>query len=300
MLDSRLIHVIAVGRTGSFTAAAESVGVTQSAVTRSIADLERQIGYAVFHRTPRGAIPTEDGKAFLDRASRLLDDAKVLLRRSSGVTDPYAGALRIGVAPASLEWQLVDAAEALLGRHPGIRLDVTGSTFERIVHFLRNGVIDVALGFDEAFSGWPEFDRRPIGATESTLFVRKGHPLLEIPAPTHEDLARYDFVCPSDSKPYGAPIREIYENAGMSWQQKVHLVDFVPLMARIVAKTGAIGMVNRAYGQSASFQRNFATLEHPDFFPPAELCCAIRKHRDMTPGVRALMSALREAVARRG
>ena len=58
-------------------------------------------------------------------------------------------------------------------------------------------------------------------------------------------------------------------------------------------------MVNRAYARSTSFEQSFATLEHPDFFPPAQLCCAIRKHRDMPPGVRALMSALRDAASRR-
>ena len=45
MLDPRLNHVVAAAQQGSFTAAARAVGVTQSAITKSIAELERQLGY---------------------------------------------------------------------------------------------------------------------------------------------------------------------------------------------------------------------------------------------------------------
>lgn len=68
MLDTRLNHVVAVARAGSFTAAAGIAGVTQSAITRSVADLERQIGYSIFVRTSRGAILTEQGRDFAERA----------------------------------------------------------------------------------------------------------------------------------------------------------------------------------------------------------------------------------------
>ncbi|MFN6935087.1 MAG: LysR family transcriptional regulator, partial [Tsuneonella sp.] len=68
MLDSRLKHAVAVGQLRSFSRAADAVGVTQSAVTKSVAELERHLGYSLFHRTSRGAMPTEEGREFIDRA----------------------------------------------------------------------------------------------------------------------------------------------------------------------------------------------------------------------------------------
>ena len=53
MIDRRLQYVVSTARYGSFTAAAERVGVTQSAITKSVADLERQLGYSIFTRTAR-------------------------------------------------------------------------------------------------------------------------------------------------------------------------------------------------------------------------------------------------------
>ena len=65
MLDPRLNHVVAAAQQGSFTAAARVVGVTQSAITKSIAELERQLGYLIFHRTSRGALLTDQGRALI-------------------------------------------------------------------------------------------------------------------------------------------------------------------------------------------------------------------------------------------
>ena len=133
MIDRRLTHVVATARYGSFTAAANHVGVTQSAVTKSIAELERQLGYTIFNRTARG----------VSRVTRLLDDARDVLHARSGSYDPYAGVLRIGVCPASIEWLLVEPIALLLSRHPDIRLDISASSFERMAQQLRSGGVDV-------------------------------------------------------------------------------------------------------------------------------------------------------------
>ncbi len=272
MLDPRLQHVVAVAKAKSFTAAAAAVGISQPAVTKSIADLEREIGYPIFHRTARGAIPTEDGRSFIERAARVLDDVRELLQTPAGYNDIYAGVLRIGICPAPLEWQLVEPLDVLLERHPTIRLDVAGASFERTVQQLENGAIDVAVGFDEAFAGWPELTRKSIGLLESTIFVCKDHPLLTRPTVSFDELSKYDFVSPSASKPYGDTIRNLYDRAGVSWQKKVHVMDYFPATARIIRRTQAIGFVNRAYTRSEAFLKHFSALEHPEFFPLP--CCA--------------------------
>ena len=299
MLDIRLTYVLAVGREGSFTAAAQSVGVTQPAVTKSIADLERQVGFAIFYRTPGGAIPTENGKAFIARAGRLIEDARELLG-SGGPTDPYAGALRIGIAPAAMEWQAVDAIELLLKRHPSVRVETSGGSFERTVNQLRDGAIDLAVGLDEAFASWPELERKSIGMLQSDLFVRKGHPLVERTSLTRLDLAQFNFVTLPESKPYGDIVRGFYEAAGIPWRSRVHVADYFPTVARIVRSTDAISMVQRAFTRTASFERYFKVLPvEEEVFPPSLLCCAYRAHRELTPAMRAFISAIRDSNDRR-
>ena len=120
MLDARLTYVLAVSREGSFTAAARAIGVTQPAVTKSIADLERQVGYAIFYRTPGGAIPTENGRTFIARAGRIVEDTRELLSKPAGEDDPYAGVLRIGIeAAGAFGWDRWLGPEGIFIGMPG-------------------------------------------------------------------------------------------------------------------------------------------------------------------------------------
>ena len=296
MLDPRLKHVVAAAQQGSFTAAARAVGVTQSAVTKSIAELERQLGYLIFHRTSRGALLTEEGRVFVDRAARLLEDAKELLREPSQ-EDAFAGILRVGVCPASLEWQVVEPLAALLARHPRLRFDVSGASFERMSQQLRNGDVDVAIGFEDAFAERPDFKRERLTPAPTVLFVRRDHPILKMPIQTAADVARYPFVAPTESRPYGARIRNIYESQGVDAQTQIHTVDYFPLVKRIVATSDAISVVATAYTHTAAFRKAFCVVDTGDQPPVAQLCCAIRARWEPKPAVRAFISACRVSLS---
>jgi DNA-binding transcriptional LysR family regulator len=293
MLDRRLLYVVATAQYGSFTAAAEKVGVTQSAITKSIGELERQLGYLLFNRTARGVIATDEGRIFVDRAVRVLAEAQELLRGSLVGSDPYGGLLKIGVCPASIEWLLVEPISTLLSRHPSIRLDITGASFERTVQQLRAGAIDVALGFEAAFREQPDFTCEALPGQRTTFFVRHGHPLLSGGEVTKADLAKYEMISPSDSRPYDSFIRMIYEEVGIEAQTRMHFIDFFPLIARLVAKNDAIASVSEAYTMTPAFQKRFARVPFPSG-PLAPLCIATRARWSPRPAVRAFIKACRE------
>jgi DNA-binding transcriptional LysR family regulator len=295
MLDHRLRHVVAVARAGSFTAAAQSAGVTQSAVTKSVADLEREIGYAIFYRTARGVVLTETGSDFVDQASRLLDDARDLLSPDRQAREPFSGVLRIGVGPGSLEWYLTDAVIKLLARHPNIRFDISGSSFERIVQQLRNGALDVAIGFDAAFAAWTDLRREPVGQLNGRLFVRNGHPLMESKRVTSRDLASFNIISPSESRPYGQVFRSFYEDCGVDWRTMLHLVDHFPTVKRMVAASDAIGVVDASYAVASQFSRRFSLLADGGLIPVSLLCAAVRAKWEPKPTTKAFLSVLKQA-----
>ena len=297
MLDPRLNHVVAAAQQGSFTAAARVIGVTQSAITQSIAELERQLGYLIFHRTSRGALLTEEGRVFVDRATRLLEDAKDLLSERAPHEDAFAGVLRVGVCPASLEWQLVEPLTALLARHPKLRFDVSGASFERMAQQLRNGDVDVAIGFEDAFAERPDFRREPLPSAPTVLFARKDHPILSQAPLGAAEIAAYPFVSPTDSRPYGARIRDIFESQGVDARSRIHTVDYFPLVKRIVATSDAISVVATAYTRTAAFKRAFAVVETLAQPPEARLCVAVRARWAPRPAVRAFISACRVSFA---
>lgn len=294
MIDRRLQYVVSTARYGSFTAAAEHVGVTQSAITKSVADLEQQLGYQIFNRTTRGVIVTEEGSSFVERAARLIEEGRDLLRGAASGADPYTGALRIGISPPSLELLLIDPLMTLVARHPRIRLHIIGGTYDRIVQQLRTGSIDVAFGYDAAFSEQSDFQRHAVAPIETTLFVRKGHPILECEEVTMTEMAKYDLISPSGSSPYNAAWRAIYEESDDEVYDRIHVIDCFPLVTRMVRSSDVLGIASLHYAQTSIFKRYFEAVSVPSLFRAAPLCCATRLRWNPRPAVRAFIKACRE------
>ncbi len=297
VLERSIYYAVAAARCGSFTAAAERVGVTQSAITKSIGDLEQRLGYPLFDRTARGIVLTEDGRAFIDRAARLLDDVNDLMKDSRR-RDPYAGPLRVGVCPASLEWLLIKPISTVIRRHAQVRFDVSSSSFERMAQQLRNGAVDIAVGFEVAFAEQPDFKREQLAPLRTAYFVRAGHPLAGKAAVDHGSLAMFEFVVPSVSQPYAADIRVIFESQGLEAASRIHTVDYFPLVERLVSNSDAIGVVSLGYAASPAFATRYALIDLVQPIPPSPLCCARRARWDPPPPVRAFIQACREALPR--
>ena len=291
MFDPRMVHAVAVARAGSFTKAAQQVGVTQPAITKSVADLEQRLGYTLFNRTARGAALTVEGREFVERAARILEDARDLMSGPPS-RDPFAGVLRIGVCPASLEWLTVLPLTDLIHRHPSVRFEVTGSKFETMVQLLRTGAVDVAVGFEAAFQEWPEINREPIAALDPALFVRAGHPLLDQEVVSISDLARFDFISPSDSRPYGASIREMFEVQSVDWRRHLHVIDFFPTVRQLVATTDAIGVVARNADGDRRLASDFVLLEGVNLLPLSRMSCATRSRWAPQPATKAFIKSM--------
>ncbi|MBY8334375.1 MULTISPECIES: LysR family transcriptional regulator [Erythrobacteraceae] len=294
MLDSRLKYAVAVARIGSFTGAANAVGVTQSAVTKSVADLEQQLGIALFNRTSRGILVTPEGRDFIDRAARLLADADDLFRERNRGADPYAGLLRIGLFPGSMDWLINDAAIGLLKRHEGVRLEIVSGNSERAVQLLSRGDIDVAFGLEAALAGWPQFKCERIAAVDIMPFVRKDHPILSETAIDKQMLARCDFVVPSSSEPYTPIIRQIYEVNDQRPEDRIHMTDYFPLVRRIVAATDSVGLVASAFTSAGWFRDEFVTLPHTGLLEPLVLAYAARARWPVKPAARDLIARVRQ------
>jgi len=115
------LHILmAVAQAGSMNKAAAVLNMTQSAVSRSIAELERAVGVSLLDRNARGVEPTAYGRALLDGGTAVFDDLRQAVKNIQFLADPAAGEVRIGsIVPvaASLVAAVVDRVSR---RHPRI------------------------------------------------------------------------------------------------------------------------------------------------------------------------------------
>jgi DNA-binding transcriptional LysR family regulator len=137
-----------VAARGSFTAAAESLGYTQSAVSRQVAALERAAGTPLFDRAARGARLTDAGEVLLQRAGTVIDELDAAQQELAGMADPASGRLRVGAFPTAVAALVPRTiAEFRLGQ-PGVRLSLReGSTPTQLKRLLSGSLEVAVIGF---------------------------------------------------------------------------------------------------------------------------------------------------------
>lgn len=119
------LHVLmAVVQSGSMGTAAAQLHTSQSAVSRSIADLEHALGVRLLDRGPRGAEPTKYGRALLDCGVAVFDDLRQGVKNIDFLADPATGEIRIGGNEAIIAGLLPTVFGQLRRRYPGIAIHV--------------------------------------------------------------------------------------------------------------------------------------------------------------------------------
>lgn len=288
---SHLRHVVTVYRMGSFTAAAAELNVSQSSVTKAVAFVEQDLGYALFDRRARGVSVTEAGRDFIDRAARIVSDMDRLAADTATGRGERGAILRIGVAPPSLEGLLNRAIRALL-RDPGqFRLHVQAASMQRAVALLSQGDLDLVVGPTDELGRDQGFTLEHLPDFVGRIFCRQGHPLLAQDADNGPRLLGYPIIVPDLSAPHiERLVRTVY---GVdSGRVHLHIIDNFPMVASIVENTDALGVASASFARTRTFMDKFQlvpdTPEHP-----LQLSVARRARWLPSPPMSRFLSAVR-------
>lgn len=118
---------LAVLERGSLLAAARRLGSSQPTVGRHVAELERQLGMALFERTGRGLVPTQVALSIADHARAMADNADAIGRILTGQSKQLAGAVRITAVQTVAVYLLPPILARLRAQEPGIAVEIVAS-----------------------------------------------------------------------------------------------------------------------------------------------------------------------------
>ena len=143
----QLSAFIAIAESGTFTAGALRVHVTQAAVSMQIRQLENEVGAKLFIRAPRNVILTEAGEKLLERARHIIREHDAALEEIAELAGAKRGRLRVGSASAGISSdQLPRILKELRKHHPNADISVTSGTSEALVQLLLAAELDIAFG----------------------------------------------------------------------------------------------------------------------------------------------------------
>lgn len=142
-LSGVLIFVTAA-RTGSFTRAADRLGITKSAVGKSIAKLEERLGCKLFHRTTRSSGLTVDGEAYFASCSAAVDEILAAEASLTSHQQTPSGRLRVDLPAAYGRSVVLPVLLEILDANPDLKLTVTFS--DAVIDLIEEG-IDLSIRF---------------------------------------------------------------------------------------------------------------------------------------------------------
>lgn len=141
----QLEYLVAVADRGTFGAAAESVHVSQPAMSAQIAELEQRLGIVLFERDRRGARVTPEGKGVVSAARRVLDEAAQLVRLATERQGDLVGELSFGVIPTMAPYLLPTVVREVRRRYPSAELNLRELRTAELAGSLIDGSLDLGL-----------------------------------------------------------------------------------------------------------------------------------------------------------
>ena len=189
-----LRYFVSVGEEQHFGRAAARLHVAQPALSRQIQDLEREMGFLLFDRLPRGVRLSAAGELFLSDARRILQDVDEAKRRAERIALGKAGTLRIGIATA-VSWHglVVDSFREFRRRQPDVELELHHLLSVHQIEAILSGRLDA--GFAASLTPWhKDLAHWEFAQDRMLLAVPKGHHLTKREGIRLRDLRDMPFV----------------------------------------------------------------------------------------------------------
>ncbi|AIC17398.1 MULTISPECIES: LysR family transcriptional regulator [Pseudomonas] len=235
----QLRYFIALNEHRSFVRAADAMGITQPAFSRSIQGLEQEFGCVLVDRGNKDLRPTPEGQVVLQHALSLVQGAALLSSEVTQMTKLDAGELRFGCGPAPAVKLVPDAVAQFTGIHPKVRICLEVDNWEKLSRSLSREEIEFFIADIRHFEADPNFQTQPLTPKRGVFFCRPGHPLLAKESLSTNDM--FDYPLATTLIPPG--IRKLLANLSgrIDFSPTIQTEHF-PALVKIVRQSNAIGV----------------------------------------------------------
>lgn len=238
-------YVLAVAEMGSFTRAAESCFVVQSALSHQIKALERELGVDLFARTSRRVALTAAGHAFVTAAREAIRAADRAAEEAVATAGMVSGGLVLGVNPTLTAVDVASTLRQYCATYPDVRISLTSDNSGELMNKTSRGEIDVtflALESSQRPDGvaYRELAREPLD-----VVVWPGHPLSGRTTVDIEDIAGETFVDFPENTTGRVQADVAFSAAGIRRKVAFEVPD-ADLMAQLIRGRLAIALLARS------------------------------------------------------
>lgn len=189
-----LQQIAAIFRSGSFSAAARSLGVSQPTLSKSIARLEEELSVKLFEREGGAARPTESAILIADRAESILNSVSAVEHDVELLARGDTGLLRIGVSTLTRLKPLPHVVRQIAEQFPRLQVQIYTQSADSLLRGLRAGRYDLVFCSAEAAGEEHDLVRVKLFEERRTLIARHDHPLAREASLSPETILKYPMA----------------------------------------------------------------------------------------------------------
>ncbi len=187
-------YFLAVSETASVASASRMVNIAQSAVTKSILELEDTLGQKLFDRSSKGMELTQDGHRFQASARKVISAVAEAALIDRGQAEELSGNLSIGVTSLVAGYYLADLFARFQKSHPSVKMTVTEDQPQFLEHLLVNGELDLAIMISSALGDPRALQVEVLTSSKNRVWLPANHPLAKQQELTLADCAAHTHI----------------------------------------------------------------------------------------------------------
>jgi DNA-binding transcriptional LysR family regulator len=263
----QLVALVSASESGSLRQAAQKLRVSQPALSRSIRELEDELGVKLLERTPLGVEPTAYGKALILRSKIVDSELRQAKDDIAHLRAATHGDLRIGATPVAAFSLLPIVLARFKTSRPQARVSITDGMGSTLFQQLRQGDLDFVFGRIDETIDPHEFTADILFNDSLVVVARQGHPLAKARPRSRTNLESLEWILPSGDNPARAAFqRAFYQRTGQSPRSTIDSNSFVTMLT-IISQTDLLGIAPHQVLRVAWLQREFTTLDLGLKFP---------------------------------
>ena len=292
---ARLRQLALIVRERSFSRAAECLGVSQPALSKSIRTLERALGVQLLERGRFGALPTAFGLALVRHADAIDAELRSAVQEVDALRVARTGHICVGCGPSEATRLLPVALNRLRQRSPGITVTVLYGLNEALTPMVKHGEVDFALSSIPARSTDPDLRMVKLHEDRAAVIARTGHPLTQRRAPlTAHHLLEQQWVLARTSELERRALDDLFMETGLAPPVVSLETTSAVLMKTMVIQSDLLTFLPREliYWEERAGLLTALKLAVPSWHRLVGL--TLRARAGINPAAQALIDTLRE------
>jgi DNA-binding transcriptional LysR family regulator len=291
---SQIQHFVAVVEAGSLRAAAQALGVSQPAITKSIRRLEEDLHVRLLQRNARGAALTPAGRTFLARARVIQGELRKAEEDLESLRGGARGTVGFGVAPAACMLIVPDAMLQFRRRHPRAAVRIVEGVNSALLPQVRDETLDFSVGQSSGRGLDAALRFRPLFRLALTVVGRQGHPLRGAGSLSGLVDAPWLVFYPVGT---GA-LAKAFKDAGAALPSAIVQCESYACALALLAKTDTLGLIAPQMLAEPYAQRYLQRIAVREALPAPVIGLYQRADAPLTPAASAMAQAV-TATARR-